>query len=483
MEEEDDEEMEDEEEEEIVAEDEAEIIYPYDEADLNNRPPPALGMRFSAVRDLKAHHISEAEVDERIVKKIDRSDLRIQMVGRDAMSFDGAVRECQVDVSKLLNWPVGNVGGPERAQPAMDCTFSSFMKCGPTQFHGKEGAIKLCRWFEKIECTFGISECAERNQKSMANEKSWDDLKRMMSEEFCPEEEISRMEDKLRHLRLKDNDIAAYTNRFNELVLLCPDVVPSTKKKIGQYIKGLPSYIKGETYSSKLTTLNEASVQFLGHVINSEGVHVDPAKIEAIKNWLAPTSPTEVRQFMGLVRYYRRFIKGFSLITKPHTKLTQKNKKFEWDADEDEAFQKIKQDLCTTLILALLEGPDDFVVYCHASLKGYGVVLMQQDKVIAYASRQLKTHEENYTTHDLELGAVVFALRLLRHYLYGTKCVVYTDHKSLQYILDQKELNMRQRRWIKLLSDYDCEIRYHPGKSNVVADALSKKVRDKPLRV
>ncbi|GKA13428.1 putative reverse transcriptase domain-containing protein, partial [Tanacetum coccineum] len=127
--------------------------------------------------------------------------------------------------------------------------------------------------------------------------------------------------------------------------------------------------------------------------------------------------------------------------------------------------------------------PDDFVVYCDASLMGYGAVLMQRDKVIAYASRQLKTHEENYTTHDLELGAMVFALRLWRHYLYGTKCVVYTDHKSLQYILDQKELNMKPRRWIKLLSDYDCEIRYHPGKANVVADALSGKVRDKPLRV
>nr|GEX61575.1 putative reverse transcriptase domain-containing protein [Tanacetum cinerariifolium] len=170
-------------------------------------------------------------------------------------------------------------------------------------------------------------------------------------------------------------------------------------------------------------------------------------------------------------------------ITKPLTKLTQKNKKFEWGADEDEAFQKLKQDLCTALILDLPEGPDDFVVYCDASLKGYGAVLMQRDKVIAYASRQLKTNEENYTTHDLELGAVVFALRLWRHYLYGTKCVVYTDHKSLQYILDQKELNMRQRRWIKLLSDYDCKIPYHPGKANVVADALSRKVPDKPLRV
>ncbi|GJS02992.1 putative reverse transcriptase domain-containing protein [Tanacetum coccineum] len=186
---------------------------------------------------------------------------------------------------------------------------------------------------------------------------------------------------------------------------------------------------------------------------------------------------------MGLASYYRRFIEGFSLIAKPLTKLTQKNKRFEWGADEDEAFQKLKQDLCTAPILALPEGPDDFVVYCDASLKGYGAVLMQQDKVIAYASRQLKTHEENYTTHDLELGAVVFALRLWRHYLYGTKCVVYTDHKSLQYILDQKELNMRQRRWIELLSDYDCEIRYHPGKANVVADALSRKVREKPLRV
>nr|GEZ44561.1 putative reverse transcriptase domain-containing protein [Tanacetum cinerariifolium] len=186
---------------------------------------------------------------------------------------------------------------------------------------------------------------------------------------------------------------------------------------------------------------------------------------------------------MRLATYYRRLIKGFSLIAKQLTKLTQKNKKFEWGADEDEAFQKLKRDLCSALILALPEGSDDFVVYCDVSLKGYGAVLMQRDKVIAYASRQLKTHEENYTTYDLELGAVVSTLGLWRHYLNGTKCVVYTDHKSLQYSLDQKELNMRQRRWIKLLSDYDCEIHYHLGKANVVADALSRKVRDEPLRV
>ncbi|GJU92127.1 putative reverse transcriptase domain-containing protein [Tanacetum coccineum] len=139
--------------------------------------------------------------------------------------------------------------------------------------------------------------------------------------------------------------------------------------------------------------------------------------------------------------------------------------------------------MCSAPILALPQGAENFIVYCDASHKGLGAVLMQNEKVIAYASRQLKIHEKNYTTHDLELGAVVFALKIWRHYLYGTKCTVFTDHKSLQHILDQKELNMRQRRWLELLSDYDCEIRYHPGKANVVADALSRKERSKPLRV
>ncbi|GJZ51746.1 putative nucleotidyltransferase, ribonuclease H [Tanacetum coccineum] len=224
-------------------------------------------------------------------------------------------------------------------------------------------------------------------------------------------------------------------------------------------------------------------VQFLGHVINGNGIHVDPSKIEAVKNWKAPRTPTEVRSILGLVGYYRRFIENFSKIAKSLTILTQKCKTFDWGEEQELAFQTLKDKLCNAPILALPDGLEDFMVYCDASGIGLGCVLMQRGKVIAYASRQLKIHEENYTTHDLELGSIVFSLKIWRHYLYGTKSVIYTDHKSLQHIFSQKELNMRQHRWIELFSDYDCEIRYHPGKANVVADALSRKERVKPKRV
>ncbi|GJV57693.1 hypothetical protein Tco_1458698 [Tanacetum coccineum] len=192
-------------------------------------------------------------------------------------------------------------------------------------------------------------------------------------------------------------------------------------------------------------------VQFLGHVIDSQGIHVDPAKIKAVKDWASPTTPTEIRQFLGLAGYYQRFIEGFSKIAKPLTELTQKNKKYIWGEDQESAFQLLKQKLCEAPSLALPKGKDDFVIYCDASLQGLGAVFMQREKVIAYASRQLKPYEENYTTHDLKLGAVVFAFKFWRHYMYGTECTVFTDHKN-----------------------YDCEIRYHPGKADVVADALTQ---------
>nr|GEZ04342.1 putative reverse transcriptase domain-containing protein [Tanacetum cinerariifolium] len=201
--------------------------------------------------------------------------------------------------------------------------------------------------------------------------------------------------------------------------------------------------------------------------------------------WGAPVLFVKRRMdhFECLAGYYRRFIEGFSKIAKPMTKLTQKKVMFNLGDKQEAASHLLKQKLCSAPILALPEGTKDFVSYCDASHKGLGTVLMQREKVISYASRKLKIHEKNYTTHDLELGAVVFALKIWRHYLYGTKCTMFTDHKRLQHILDQKELNMRQHRCLEFLSDYDCEIRYHPGKANVVADALSRKEWNKPLRV
>ncbi|GJR87691.1 putative reverse transcriptase domain-containing protein, partial [Tanacetum coccineum] len=276
-----------------------------------------------------------------------------------------------------------------------------------------------------------------------------------------------------------------YLDKF--VIVFIDDILIYSKNKQehAEHLKLILELLKKEQLYAKFSKCEFwiPKVQFLGHVIDSQGIHVDPAKIESVKDWESPKSATEIRQFLGLAGYYRRFIEGFSKIAKPMTKLTQKKIKFEWSDKAEAAFQLIKQKLCSAPILALPEGNEDFIAYCDASIKGLGAVLMQREKVIAYASRQLKIHEKNYTTHDLELGAVVFALKIWRHYLYGTKCTVFTDHKSLQHILDQKELNMRQRRWLELLSDYDCEIRYHPGKANVVADALSRKERVKPLRV
>ncbi|KAI3706879.1 hypothetical protein L6452_24918 [Arctium lappa] len=224
-------------------------------------------------------------------------------------------------------------------------------------------------------------------------------------------------------------------------------------------------------------------VQFLGHVVSEDGIKVDPAKINAIKEWEVPKSPSEVRSFLGLAGYYRRFIQDFSRIATPLTALTRKSVKFVWKEAQEEAFSKLKERLSSAPILSLPNGLEGFVIFSDASKLGLGCVLMQDGKVIAYASRQLKEHEKNYPTHDLELAIVVFALKILRHYLYGVKCQIYTDHKSLQHLFNQKELSMIQRRWMELLSDYDCEILYHSGKANVVAYAFSRKEHSAATKV
>nr|GFC03092.1 putative reverse transcriptase domain-containing protein [Tanacetum cinerariifolium] len=197
------------------------------------------------------------------------------------------------------------------------------------------------------------------------------------------------------------------------------------EKEHEEHLKAILELLKREELYAKFSKCEFwiPKVQFLGHVIDSQGIHVDPAKIESVKDWASPKSPTEIRQFLGLAG-------------------------FEWGDKQEAVFQLLKQKLCSAPILALPEGSKYFIVYCDASNKGLGAVLMQREKVISYASRQLKIHEKNYTTHNLELGAVVFALKIWRHYL-----------------------------------DYDCDIHYHLGKANVVADALSRKEREPPLRV
>nr|GEX33745.1 hypothetical protein [Tanacetum cinerariifolium] len=181
----------------------------------------------------------------------------------------------------------------------------------------------------------------------------------------------------------------------------------------------------------------QQEVHFLGRMVNTNDIYKDSSKIEVMKKW-------------------------------------KKNKKYEWGMEQEEDFQTLKDNLCNAPILPLPDGIEDFVVYYDTSNQGLGCVLMHRGKVIAYASRQLKIHEKNYTTHDLELRAIVFSLKTWRHYLYGTKSVIYTDHKSLQHIFDQKELNMHQKRWIELFNDYECEICYLSRKANVVADALTQ---------
>nr|GEW14331.1 putative reverse transcriptase domain-containing protein [Tanacetum cinerariifolium] len=351
------------------------------------------------------------------------------------------------EASRVRNGYDNNGSGPRLAQANCECTYPDFLKCQPLNFKGTEGVVGLTQWFEKIEShsymvKLPCEDCYSGSCSGIAMEN------------------------------FEENDDR------QELALMCDRMFPEKSDRVEKYIGGLSNTIHDSVKATRPKTMQEA-IEFATELMDKrihdvvenkrkfKGIHVDPAKIESVKDWASPKSPTKIRQFLGLAGYYRRFIEGFSKITKPMTKLTQKKVKFEWGDKQEATFQLLKQKLCSAPILALPEGSKDFIVYCDASIKGLGDVLMQREKVIAYASRQLKIHKEKYTTHDLELGAVVFTLKIWRHYLYGTKCTIFTYHKSLKHILDQKELNMRQRRWLKLLSDYDCEIRYHPRKVNV----------------
>jgi hypothetical protein len=216
-------------------------------------------------------------------------------------------------------------------------------------------------------------------------------------------------------------------------------------------------------------------IKLLGHTISVGGIAVDPDKVQEVMNRKPPTTVHQIQSFLGLAGYYRQFISDFSRIAKPMTELLKKGAKFVWGKKCEDAFHTLRQHLTIAPVLAQPDNNKPFDVYCDASGTGLGCLLMQDNQVIAYASRALKPHEQNYPTHDLELAAVVHALKMWRHYLMGTHCNIYTYHKSLKYIFIQADLNMRQRRWLELIKYYDLELHYHPGKANVVADALSRK--------
>jgi hypothetical protein len=216
-------------------------------------------------------------------------------------------------------------------------------------------------------------------------------------------------------------------------------------------------------------------VSFLGHIISEGGISVDPSKVKDVLSWRTPQNVSDIRSFLGLAGYYKRFIQGFSKISKPVTELLAKGNTFEWTPRHETSFQELKKRLTTAPVLTMRDMEKLFLIYCDAYGQGLGCVLMQDGHVVAYASRQLRKHEEKYPTHDLELAAVVHALKIWRHYIIGKRCEVYSDHKSLKYIFTQPDLNLRQPRWLELIKDYNLGINYHHGKANVVADTLSRR--------
>jgi hypothetical protein len=210
-------------------------------------------------------------------------------------------------------------------------------------------------------------------------------------------------------------------------------------------------------------------------MVSPKAITVDPDKVKEVLEWKPSTTVSEVRSFLGLPGYYRRFIPNFSKIMKSITKLLKEGNKYLWSETCDEAFKHLMKLLTTSYVLAQPDTTKPFNVYCDASGTGLGGVLMQEGRVILYSLRQLRRHEEHYPTHDLELAAVVMALWTWHHYLLGNVVHIYTDHKSLKYIFTQSDLNMRQRRWLELIKDYELEVHCYPGKANIVADVLSDK--------
>jgi hypothetical protein len=220
----------------------------------------------------------------------------------------------------------------------------------------------------------------------------------------------------------------------------------------------------------------QKQIHYLGHIISEHGIVVDPEKIEAIRGWTTPINVSDVRYFMGLASYYKRFIVGFSNIVHPITSLQKKGTKFEWTFKCENNYNMLKELLTTVPVLKIVD-PNEICVVCTDTCKeGLGGVLTQNGHVIGYESKKIKEHERNYATHDLKLVSIVHALRMWRHYLMVKKFELRTNHIGLKYLFEQPTLNARQTRWLEFLSEYDFDIKHIKGKENKVVNALSRRV-------
>ncbi|GKB31847.1 putative reverse transcriptase domain-containing protein [Tanacetum coccineum] len=327
--------------------------------------------------------------------------------------------------------------------PARECKYQDFMKCQPLNFNGTEGVVGLTHWFEKMETVFHISNCPEKYQVKYASCT-------LLNKVYCPINEVQKIETELWNLAVKGNDLTAYTRRFQKLVLLCTRMVPSEEDKVKRFIGGLPDNIQGNVIAVEPTQLQDA-IRIANNLMdqNLKGYARSDENKRRLEN--------NTRDNRGQQPVFKRQNVGGQNVARAYTAGNNEKKGYVG------SLPYYSKWIVRSLLLQTLKEPQfeiNMVLFVTPNTLGHvidseglGAVLMQKEKVIAYASRQLKVHEKNYTTHDLERGAIVFALKMWRHYLY------------------------------ELLSDDDCEIRYHTRKANVVVDALSRKERIKPLRV
>ncbi|GKA71613.1 putative reverse transcriptase domain-containing protein [Tanacetum coccineum] len=378
---------------------------------------------------------------------------------------DSVVVSLEAQAANMANADNTNRNPESREAPiARNCSYKEFMSCQPFNFKGLEGDVGLISWFERTESVFSCSNCTEDSKVKFATGT-------------LTEEALSRS------YAATPTENSGYTRNRALWLATGSNLLPITVTCHVCEEKG--------HYANQCQKTTNNIAQGRAYVLKNRNTHQDPNVVSGmflLNQHLARVlfDSGADKSFVSISLASMLNIPPITLDTTYEIEMANgnlKNKKYIWSKDQESAFQLLKQKLCEAPILALTKGNDDFVIYCDVSHQGLGVVLMQREKFITYESRQLKPNEENYTTHDIELGFVVFALKIWRHYLYCTKCTVFTDHKSLQHILNQKELNMRHRHWLEFLVDYDCEIHYHPGKANVVANALSQKKRLKPLRI